>query len=87
MPDHSVSLSVEQHPIAVVGLHSAVISPEDGDGLGVNLRDDGVFPRCEVRDINELPCLCAQPEHLHRAKILATITLPACDVALLSQCH
>ena len=35
-PDHRSGLSIEQHPIAA-GLQSAGISPEDGDGLGVDL--------------------------------------------------
>ena len=57
--DHSTSLAVEQHPI--VEVVASVKSPEDGYVLGVNLREDGEVPRREVWDLNELPCLCAQP--------------------------
>ena len=79
MPDHSTSLSIEDHPIAE-GL-VAVLSPKDGDGLGVDLREDWVTPRREAWDINSYPCLCPQPEHLYGGQI-ATITIPAGNVDL-----
>ena len=80
--DHGTSLSVQEHPIAEE-LPSA-IPTQDGYGLGVDLRDDGDSPRCEVWDVDQLPCLCSEPEHLHRAQILVIVTQPACDVALQS---
>ena len=79
--DHSTSLSIEHDPIAE-GLPSAVIPTQDGDGLGINLRDDRVTPQHEVWDINKHPGLCSEPEHLHRGQ-MAIITPPAGNVALL----
>ena len=83
LPDHSGSLSIEQHPIAA-GAIPAVTPTHDGDVVGIDLREDWPGSRREVWDFYQNPGLCPEPEHLHRAKILATATLPAGDVALLA---
>jgi len=82
LPDHSASLSIQDNPVTET-LPSAVMPTQDGDGLGVDLRDDGDSPRREAWDLDQNPGLCSQPEHLHRAKTLVIVTLSACDVALL----
>ena len=56
--DHSASLSIEDHPIALV---PAVSPAQDANGIGVYLGEDWVTPRCEVWDVDQLPCLCAHP--------------------------
>ena len=68
-PDHSNSLSIEEHPIAVEGL-PAVTPTQDGDFVGVDLAKDGQDLRREVWDLDQNPCLCSYPEHLHRAQFL-----------------
>ena len=62
-PDHSTSLSVEQHPIAefLPAFRWLVVPTQDGDGLGVDLREHWLLPRSELWDINENPGLCPQP--------------------------
>ena len=81
LPDHNTSLSIEQHPI-IEGL-PAVISPEDDDGPGVDLRNDGAVPRCEVWDFDQNPCLCPEPQHLYGGQLTIS-TLSAGNVDLIS---
>ena len=59
MPDHSTILCVEQHPIAETPL--AVHPTQDGDVVGIDLRDDGDSPRREAWDLDQNPGLCSQP--------------------------
>ena len=80
MPDHRTSLSIEHDPIAVEGL-VAVKTPQDDYVIGIDLWEDWVSPRREVWDIDELPCLRSQPEHLHGAQ-QAIVTLTAGNVDL-----
>ena len=80
--DHSSSLSIEQHPIAA-GAIPPFTPTQYGDGLGVNLGEDWLEPRREIWDLDQLPCLCAQPQHLHGGQI-AIATPSACDVALIA---
>ena len=53
--------------------------------VGVNLREDWLGPWREAWDVNKLPCLCFEPEHLHGGQILTSFTLPAGNVDLVSK--
>jgi len=80
-PDYCTCLSADEHAIFDL-LPVAVHPTQDGNVLGINLREDWEPPRREVRDINQNPCLCPEPEHLHRGQQLGTVTPSAGNVDL-----
>ena len=59
-------------------------SPEKADVVLVELAKDSIGPRCKVRDVNQSPCICSQPENLHRAQF-ALLTYSTGDVDMFSK--
>ena len=57
--DHCTSLSIEDDAIAAV--ISSADPAQDGDADSIKLGEDGVEPRREVWDVDQLPCLRPQP--------------------------
>ena len=81
--DQCACFCVENHAVAVV-LLKARVSAQDGYVVGIDLCEDRILPRREVWDVNDLPCRCSQPEHLHFYEPGAFVTKSTCDVDLLS---
>ena len=84
-PSHSTRLSIEEH--AIIEITVLVRTPEDDDGVGVELEKDGDTSRSEACDFDELPFFCPQPEHLHRARFSVSGTLPTGNVELFAECR
>ena len=79
--DYSASFDVEDHTIAAPLVVAA--PTQDADVISIDLRDEWVSPLREIWDVDELPSLRPQPEHLYGVQ-LANTTIPASDVDLVS---
>ena len=79
--DYSASFDVEDHTIAAPLVVAA--PTQDADVISIDLRDEWVSPLREIWDVDELPSLRPQPEHLYGVQ-LANATIPASDVDLVS---
>ena len=69
LSDHHASLGIEDDTVVKFAIRPMVfISSQDDDVILIDLAEYWLRPNREL-GVNQLPCLCSQPEHLYRSQV------------------